>query len=571
MKSFKAWLIGVLPLLIPGMVYAAQYIQAPPLTDVINAPVGPVQGEPVQVPLITWGGDIATIYGNGKARETTKESIFARQGLRLKLVREDDFKKQIQAYMSGKSPYLRGTMGMLNMAIEVLSGDPRTQPVVVYQMTWSTGGDALVVKEGLKSPADLCGKTIAVQAYGPHVAYLTRLISDACQSAKDVNIKWTQDLTGTDNTPGAALRDDAAVDAAMVIIPDALALTSGGTVGTGAEDSVQGARVLLSTKTASRIIADVYAVRTDYLQTHRSEVEKFVHGLMRAEESLRELMKQKSSRAADYQHMISAAADLLLDSPQAIGDAEGLYADCEYVGYRGNVTFFGDPKYPRNLDKLTGEIQDAFVAVGLLSARVSLDHAKWDYDRLKAGLTDVAGVEAPKFDVKEVAKIVARKQQQGTLAEGELFAFEVYFKPNQNTFSADLYGDAFAKVVELASTYGGAVIAVEGHSDPLGYLRKKKEGVSELVLKRTKQAAKNLSLTRANRVRDSVIEFAKSQEITLDPTQFATVGHGVMQPKNGTCGHDPCPPRTEQEWRNNMRVKFRIIQIEAETSAFKPL
>ncbi len=269
--------------------------------------------------------------------------------------------------------------------------------------------------------------------------------------------------------------------------------------------------------------------------------------------------------------MISAAADLLLDSPQAIGDAEGLYADCEYVGYRGNVMFFGDPKYPRNLDKLTGEIQDAFVAVGLLSARVSLDHAKWDYQRLKAGLTDIAGVEAPKFDVQEVAKVVARKQQQGTLAEGELFSFEVYFKPNQNTFSADLYGDAFAKVVELASTYGGAVIAVEGHSDPLGYLRKKKEGVSELVLKRTKQAAKNLSLTRANRVRDSVVEFAKSQEITLDPTQFATVGHGVMQPKNGTCGHDPCPPRTEQEWRNNMRVKFRIIQIEAETSAFKPL
>jgi ABC-type nitrate/sulfonate/bicarbonate transport system substrate-binding protein/outer membrane protein OmpA-like peptidoglycan-associated protein len=571
MKNLKAWLIGVLSLLIPGMVYAAQYKQAPPLTDVINAPVGPVKGKPVQVPLITWGGDIATIYGNGKARETTKESIFARQGLRLKLVREDDFKKQIEAYMSGKSPYLRGTMGMLNMAIEVLSGDPRTKPVVVYQMTWSTGGDALVVKEGLKSPADLCGKTIAVQAYGPHVDYLTRLISDACQSAKDVNIKWTQDLTGTDNTPGAAFRDDSAIDAAMVIIPDALALTSGGTVGTGAEDSVKGARILLSTKTASRIIADVYAVRTDYLQSHRSEVEKFVHGLMRAEEALRELVKQKSSRVADYQQMISAAADLLLDSPQAIGDAEGLYADCEYVGYRGNVTFFGDPKYPRNLDKLTREIQDAFVAVGLLSARVSLNHAKWDYERLKTGLTDVVGVEAPKFDVKEVAKVVARKQQQGTLAEGELFSFEVYFKPNQNTFSADLYGDAFAKVVELASTYGGAVIAVEGHSDPLGYLRKKKEGVSELVLKRIKQAAMNLSLTRANRVRDSVVEFAKSQRITLDPTQFATAGHGVMQPRNGMCGHDPCPPRTQQEWRNNMRVEFRIIQIEAETSAFKPL
>ena len=51
----------------------------------------------------------------------------------------------------------------------------------------------------------------------------------------------------------------------MAISPDALKLTSNGTVGTGSEGSVKGARMLLSTKTASRIIADVYAVRKDYL------------------------------------------------------------------------------------------------------------------------------------------------------------------------------------------------------------------------------------------------------------------------------------------------------------------
>jgi len=37
------------------------------------------------------------------------------------------------------------------------------------------------------------------------------------------------------------------------------------------------------------------------------------------------------------------------------------------------------------------------------------------------------------------------------------------------------------------------------------------------------------------------------------------------------CGSDPCPPKTEQDWYSNMRVEFRIIQIEAEASAFKPL
>ncbi|ETW98936.1 MAG: hypothetical protein ETSY2_41890 [Candidatus Entotheonella gemina] len=183
----------------------------------------------------------------------------------------------------------------------------------------------------------------------------------------------------------------------------------------------------------------------------------------------------------------------------------------------------------------------------------------------------MAGVKTPAFDADAVANVVARRQQQGTLKSGELFAFEVYFKPNQNDFSESLYGDAFAKVVELASTYGGAVITIEGHSDPLGYLRKKKDGSTAVVLKRIVQAAKNLSLTRANRVRDSVITFAQGKGVNLDPTQFATVGHGITQPKNGMCGADPCPPKTEQEWHNNMRVEFRMIQIEAEAQAFKPL
>ncbi len=297
MKSRQTTLcIGALLLLTLASAQAATYVKAPPLAEVIQTPVGQVQGETIQVPMITWGGDIATIYGNGNAHTTAKGSIFARRGLRLKLVREDDFIKQIKAYLRGDSPFLRGTMGMLNMAMEVLGRDPRTQPVLVYQMTWSTGGDALVVKPGIRTPADLCGKTIAVQACGPHVDYLTRVISDACRLASDVRIKWTQDLTG----PSAALQEDASVDAAVVLIHEAQALTSGGTVGTGADDSVKDARILMSTRTANRVIADVYAVRADYLQAHRREVEQFVHGLMQAEEVLRTLMQQRSSRLKAY-------------------------------------------------------------------------------------------------------------------------------------------------------------------------------------------------------------------------------------------------------------------------------
>ncbi len=548
------------------------YVQSPPLSQLAaTIKIGPVSSSSTtQVPIITWGGDIATILGNGKTTQTSPGSLFARQGLKLNLVREDVFPKQVQAYLEGKSPYLRGTMGMINMAAEVLAKDPRTKPVIIYQMTWSSGGDALVVKPGIHAIKDLRGKTIALQAYGPHVDYMTKILAGGGLTPKDVKILWLPDLTGTDNSPMAALQQSN-VDAAFVIIPDAMILTSGGTVGTGAEDSIKGGRILLSTKTANRIIADVYAVRSDYLQQHTIEVEKFVHGLLFAEEALKTLIQNKTTNSAEYQQLLKASAQILLDTPQATADIEGLYGDCEFVGWQGNVDFFATPNEARSMKRLTMEIQPPFIELGLIAATSTLTKADWNYDTLRSGLHLTSTGKAQRFNQEQVAELVAQRQQQGSLDSGELFKFEIYFKPNQNSFAADLYQQSFDKVIDYATTYGGALITIEGHSDPLGYLRKKKKGEQELVLGRIKQSAKNLSLSRAIAVRDSVITFAGRKNVSLDPSQFAVVGHGIANPKSGICGSDPCAPKTEKEWRDNMRVEFRILQVEAEAEVFNPL
>jgi ABC-type nitrate/sulfonate/bicarbonate transport system substrate-binding protein len=547
-----------------------QFVQSPPLAQVVTTPVGAVAPGPVQVPIITWGGDIATILANGNTKLTQKSSIFGKLGLSLRLAREDVFAKQLDAYLAGRSPYLRGTLGMINMAAEAARRDPRTIPIVIYQLTWSSGGDALVVKSGVRSARDLKGKTIALQAYGPHVDYLSKILADAGLSPKDVNVRWTADLTGGAKSPAAALHD-AKVDAALVIIPDALALTSNGTVGTGAEDSVKGARILLSTKTANRIIADVYAVRSDYFFAQRAEVEKFVQGLLQGEQALRRVVANRAAQANAFKEVMSAAARELLDSPQAISDAEGMYNDAEFVGVTGNAAFFAQAQNPRGFPTLNKEIQTAFTALGLVARGAPLEHAQWDYRRLGAAPDVAAAPEARRFDADRVASVVARRQTQGRLGEGELFSFEVLFKPNQDKFPVELYSDAFKKVVSLAATYGGAIITVEGHSDPMAYLRAKRDGQPEVVLSRTQQSAKNLSLSRAIAVRESLVAYAKSQGVPLDAAQFAVVGHGITQPKTGVCGGDPCAPKSEPEWQSNMRVEFRIIQIEAEASAFKPL
>ncbi len=516
-------------------------------------------GDAIRVPLIAWGADLVTIYANGNMPKTIKGSIFHQEGLNVELFREDDFRKQTEMFIQGSLVYLRGTMGMINMASEKLSGNPKTRPVIIYQHSWSAGGDALVVKSGINSVSDLKGKTVAIQSYGPHVDYFMKLLTDARLRPSDVNIVWTKDLLGPKgDTPMAKLYQKN-IDAAFAIIPDALALTSNGTVGTGAEDSVKGAKILLSTKTANRIIADIYAVRRDYFDRNREEVKKFVRALMKAEEEVRDLFKRKSGD--QYSNLLSMGGKLLLDDPGATEDTKGMYFDAEMAGYNENVRFLSDTKYPRSCRKLTLEIQTSMMALGIISRRSPIDIANWNFDELKAGLKYATEVQISRFDP---GKVQAIAEKLSTRKGSSLFSFEIFFQPNQSIFSANQYMTEFQRVIEMASTYGGAIITVEGHSDPMSYLRKEKEGAGQVMLKKIKQAAKNLSYSRASSVRDEIVKFAASRGITIDKNQFTVIGHGISSPKNTV-------PKTRDEWLKNMRVQFKIMQVEAEEEVFKPL
>jgi ABC-type nitrate/sulfonate/bicarbonate transport system substrate-binding protein len=551
---------------------AVEYIQPQPFMVSLKdtARVGNVRSGTVELPIISWGADIATIYANGNGANTAGASLFGQAGLDFKLVREDVFARQIEKYMSGQTPYLRGTMGMINMAGDLLAKDSRTRPIIIAKLSDSAGGDALVVKDTIKTVSSLKGKTIVLQAYGPHIDYLNRILHDAGLSLADVKVRWVRDLTGTANSPAEAFRQKD-IDAAFVITPDALALTSNGAVGTGAEDSVRGARVLMSTKTANKVIVDVYAVRSDYLEQNRAKVEAFVAALLKAQEQVNTLVANSKSQKADYQNLMRASAKLLLDAETAIADAEGMYGDAQIALFNGNKSFFTNANNVRRFDVIAKESLTGVKEFGLVSGTVTLTAQAWDFARLQGKIGQVKAASGSRFDERAAAAAVNKLQQQGRLAEGELYSFDVFFAPNQNSFTADLYKDAFNRVIELASTYGGALITVEGHSDPMQYLKSKKAGESVLVLGQIKQAAKNLSYSRAQSVRDSILSFAKTKSINLDASQFVVAGQGISMPSTGICGEDPCAPKNEAEWRSNMRVVFRIVQVEAESSVFKPL
>ena len=541
-----------------------EYLSPKPMSQVVKVQVKPVTSRTIKMPLITWGGDVATILAD-------MDGIFQQEGLMIELFREDNFAKQVEMCLSGKMPYLRGTMGMINAAADAFKFH-NVELVVIYQMTWSVGGDAMTVrpKKNLRNI-----QTVAVQLYGPHMDYAANLFRSAGRLTR-VDFKWLQELTlptyDTDKIvdPVSAFQSDRSLDAVMCIIPDALMLTSGGTEGTGAEGSVKGATILLSTKTASRIIADVYAVRKDYFDAHRSEVQKFVHALMRGEEALRDLLKSKSSQQAKYRQLLAKSADLLLGAPQATADVEALLGDCEYVGYSGNIAFFTGKGTTRNLKTLTDEIQRSFLEMGLMTREIPIASASWDYAALASGLKYAEAVPAApkeKFDPKKVAARVEKKisvEPTTWEEEGTLFVVEINFEPNQSDFSATKYTNDFQKALEIAQTYSGALIIIEGHSDPLGILKAEQRREQSQIIGQMKQNAKNLSMERAQAVRESFLNFCKQRKLNIDESQFVAIGLGIDSPKFN-------PPRTKEEWAGNRRVVFRIKQVEAELDEFSPL
>ena len=78
------------------------------------------------------------------------------------------------------------------------------------------------------------------------------------------------------------------------------------------------------------------------------------------------------------------------------------------------------------------------------------------------------------------------------------------------------------------------------------------------------QAAKNLSLKRANTVKVSFLAYCKKHGFQIDESNFVATGRGIAAPKFN-------PPRTKEEWAANRRVVFTFKNVEAEADEFKPL
>jgi outer membrane protein OmpA-like peptidoglycan-associated protein len=582
--------------------------QEPRFADLVGpGAVGPVaQTGQLQVPYITWGGDMATFHANG-GLTTRAGSIFQKQGLNLRLVAGDDFVQQVRDYRAGKSPFLRGTFHMVGLASEVLGSDPRTKGVVILQMTWSAG-DHLVARSQIRTLADLKGRTIALQQGGPHVGMLDDVLRSAQLTWNDIKVVWTKDLTASADSPAELFRKRADIDACFAITPDMVGLCGGLTSsGSGAEGTVSGARVLVSTAQLSRSIADVYVCRKDFYDANKELVTKFVAGYLKGCEEVVDLRREFEAGGSDkFRSLLQMTQDIYgKETIPVLDDAHGLLADCTFVGYPGNVAFFTQANNLNGFEAFQTAALDLAVKRGYARVRTGLFPSGLDYQSpLFLSLLSKMQVErTERFRAEAVVSEIEMLSSGGALDERTILAFTINFEPNQTEFSAVQYGAEFQRVVETAAKFGNAVIAVRGHADPSKTLLDLvRAGMAKGVLKRTgttgnyayslngrpldlastgdlvklieqgafdgvpehnpretMQAALNLSRMRAEQVLDAVVTYSRGKGLAIDKSQIAPIGVGIREPFIAK-------PSNIDEAQRNMRVEFRVVRVAAEAT-----
>jgi hypothetical protein len=424
----------------------------------------------------------------------------------------------------------------------------------------------------------------------------------------DVKVVWTKDLTASADCPAEVFRKRADTDACFAITPDMVGLCGGlANTGTGAEGTVKGARVLVSTAQLSRSIADVYVCRKDFYDANKDQVMKFVTGYLKGCEEVIDIKKQYEDKGNDaYKSLLQLTQDIYGKTTiPTLEDANGLVADCAFAGYSGNVAFFTQANNLTGFEAFQKSALDLAVSRGYARERMGLFPSGLDYKSplFLSYLTKTKLERGERFRAEAVQSEIEQLSAGGALDDRTILAFTINFEPNQTEFGAVQYGAEFQRVMETAAKFGNAVVAVRGHADPTKTLLDLvKAGMAKGVLKRTgttgnysyslngkpldlsstaeltrlieqgafdgvpesnpretMQAALNLSRNRAEEVLTSIVEYAKTKGITIDKTQIQPVGVGIREPF-------VAKPTNLDEAKKNMRVEFRVVRVPAEAT-----
>lgn len=433
----------------------------------------------IKIGVNTWGGFAGGQYFNEGFDANSNSRFVKDYGVPVEFKVIDDFDACRAAFKSGDIDLMFGTLDAFPTEVEGLK---EFNPQVLFQCDWSRGGDAIVVRRGINSANDLKGKTVGVAPLTPSHSFLIWMLEASNLTTKDIQ------LVEFPNAIDAASAFKAGkLDAAVVWSPDDQACIK----------AVAGAKVLQSTKNASKIIADIIIGKKAYVEANKEKLAKLYEGWMTGTAEL------NSSEDA------KAKAAKILAKGYNIPEEDALFAinNTRMTTNGDNLQFFGlDPNY-RGLtgEQLYTKMTSVYQKLGYAGKNVP----NWRLIAYPGLVEEFAKKDDPNQQAEDTKDFSAPTEADKTVEAASSKAVSISFRSGEYQLDDNTKYIIDKEFAELAKVFDNARIRIEGNTDNVG----------------NPQTNKSLSYKRAQAVAD----YLKTQ-YNMPENRFIIVGNGADKP-----------------------------------------
>jgi hypothetical protein len=301
-----------------------------------------------------------------------------------------------------------------------------------------------------------------------------------------------------------------------------------------------GNRMLVTTQTANKLIADVWFARADFANDHPDKIEALVAGIFDAMEELK-----KDDRKARCAELMAEGYNI------PASETINMFADAHNTNWAENFQFFLNQNNPTNFERVWSQAYYLWRRIGAISHQpVAFDKVmdfsvierlgeipkyKNSRDEYRVQLTPkgVTEIQAESDEILTNTIVIQFYPNSWDLYkkvtrddDGE--TSEVLYDPNVD--------NVLKEVARLVGQFGAARIIVEGHCD------------SSMRGQVPDSLVKELSLNRANSVREAL-----ANKYEIDPNRIAPSGIGWDRPA------DPNDPENHAK---NRRVEIKVYSAE---------
>lgn len=484
-------------------------------------------GEPrvVKFAVNVWAGWAPIIWANqgSKPKKVWKDA--KGKDFQVELVLIDDPVSMGNTVASGDVHIGWATVDMLPLIIERLKRDPRSLPRVYQQIDWSNGGDGIVARESIKNVADLRGKTVVLAQNSPSHYFLLNVLLNGGVQPSEVNMKFTKDAFQA----AAAFNQNKDYAAVVSWAPDIYNLTKTG----------MGNKMLVSTQTANRLIADVWFARADFARDNPDIIEGLVRGIL---DSVEDLKKDENKQA------VGKMMDDFYSLPPGTGN--GMLGDAHWTNYAENRDFFLNQNNPTNFERTYNTAFLLYKAIRVVDSKTEFDKIM-DFSVVKKlGAEPKYAEQKNEYEFKFTPTTGLDVNVENSVLTKTVTvnffpnSFDLFKKVPAKSGGGDVPYDPNAEttieeIAKLAGQFGAARIVIEGHTD------------SSMRGQADESLVRELSSRRANAVKEALLNRFK----TLKPDQFVSAGYGWDKPAD---------PKDPDNHAKNRRVEIKVVPAEAQ-------